>query len=429
MKPNTKNNRFLKANKLCWMAAILILCAVVSCRKYNYLGFTPGTGAPVITSVHTLTKTDTVNANDTIVAYNSSGDTTLTIRATQTTTSASDSVTTAGNLGNTYVIEGSNLGSATSVSFNGVPAYFNRALMTDNSIIVAVPSTTPYLAPQATDSLKVTTLHGTAYFKFTIIPPPPTPTAYTDYDFWDGSQITLKGVGFASVTGVGLTGSSANVTIVSQTDTIMTLQFPSTATSRSHLVFTYSSVGNTVTTVATQELIDLDNTTNIVFNNNFQNAWVDASWNGPSGITSGVAHGYGFTSSALGTYSANGWKIEGWANWYPSTADSNYTYLTFWVRGGVQNETLYVVGDQAPGGYGNAQANQKLYYPISVPAGVWSYFKIPLGSGAGQFNYWANGAVAQQLGFLLEPASWYPSGSGQVDVLESIYFDEAAFVK
>src|SRR3984957_11840303 len=138
MKPNTKNNRFLKANNLCWMAAILILCAVVSCRKYNYLGFTPGTGAPVITSVHTLTKTDTVNANDTIVAYNSSGDTTLTIRATQTTTSASDSVTTAGNLGNTYVIEGSNLGSATSVSFNGVPAYFNRALMTDNSIIVAV---------------------------------------------------------------------------------------------------------------------------------------------------------------------------------------------------------------------------------------------------------------------------------------------------
>ncbi len=35
----------------------------VACKKSGYLGYTPGTGAPKITSVHTLTKADTVYIN------------------------------------------------------------------------------------------------------------------------------------------------------------------------------------------------------------------------------------------------------------------------------------------------------------------------------------------------------------------------------
>jgi hypothetical protein len=425
MKPNTKNNKVLKTNNLCWMAVILILCAAVSCRKYNYLGFTPGKGAPTITSVHTLTKTDTVNVNDTLVAYNSSGDTTLTIRATQTTSTAFDSVTTTGNLGNTYVIEGSNLGSATSVSFNGVSAYFNRALMTDNSIIVAIPSNTPYLAPQATDSLVVTTLHGTAYYKFTIIPPPPTPSTYSDYDFWNGSQMTLKGVGFASITAVGLTGSSANVSIVSQTDTIMTLQFPSATVNEANLVFTYNLLGQTNTAAASQELVDLDNAYTIVFNNSFQNSWADNSWTHPSGIISGPSHEVpGGTASAVGTYPAGDWQIEGWDGYSAANGgieySPNYKYLTFWILGGVAKHTLTLVGDKTPGGYGQVQITAApAAQLVVVPPGVWTYYKIPLGTGANQLNFWSTGTLSQQLGFFLQ---------GQTgDVNETLYFDEVAF--
>jgi hypothetical protein len=414
MKPNTKNNRFLKANNLCWIAVILILCAAVSCRKYNYLGFTPGKGAPVITSVHTLTKTDTVNVNDTLIAYNSSGDTTLTIRATQTTTTANDSVTTSGNLGNYYVIEGSNLGSTISVSFNGVSAYFNPALMTDNSIIVAIPSTTPYLAPQATDSLVVTTEHGTAYYKFTIIPPPPTPSTYSDYDFWNGSQITLKGVGFASVTAVGLTGSSASVSIVSQTDTIMTLQFPSATVNEANLVFTYSLLGITNTAVASQGLVDLNNAYTLFAYGNYQNNWTGAgSWD-VVGTSSTEVHSYGASQSYYMQLTSGQYHVDGLLNYNGGLADSGYHYVTFWLYGGVQTETLTVLGSETPGGFGNSPTSP---FTITVPPNQWNYYKIPLGSGSGQLNFWQDGPVATSIG-------WYTAGP---TVTEIFYLDEVAF--
>jgi hypothetical protein len=286
-------------SKNAWVLAIAVILMAVACKKSSYLGYTPGTGAPKITSVHTLTKADTVYTNDTIVAYNAAGDTTLTIRTTQSTNTAFDSVTTAGNLGAYYVVEGSNLGSATAVTFNGVTAYFNRALSTDNSIIVAVPSSTPYAGPQASDSLVITTTHGIAYYKFAIIPPPPTPSTYSDFDFWSGSQISLTGVGLASVTAVGLTGSTATVTVLSQTDTTMVLQFPSTTINRGSLVFTYTSVGNMLTQTASQELVDLDNAYNLFFEGQFQHGFGDWSWTHPSSgnPATGPTHSYGQTQS------------------------------------------------------------------------------------------------------------------------------------
>jgi len=57
----------------------VILFVSVSCRKYNSLGFTPGTGAPTITSVHTLSKTDTTAQYDTVITYDASGNSTKTI--------------------------------------------------------------------------------------------------------------------------------------------------------------------------------------------------------------------------------------------------------------------------------------------------------------------------------------------------------------
>jgi len=339
---NSILNVIRKTARILPIAAILMVGA---CKKQSYLGYTPGTGAPTITSVHTLTKADTVNNNDTLVAYNAAGDTTLTIRATQTTTTASDSATTAGYLGSYYVIHGSNLGSATVVTFNGIRAYFNRALSTDNSLIVAVPSNTPYGGPQASDSLVVTTTHGTAYYKFAIIPPPPTPSTYSDYDFWSGSQISMTGVGLASVTAVGLTGSSASVTIVSQSDTTMVLQFPSTTINRGNLVFSYTSVGATLIQTASQELVDLDNAYNLFAWGSFQHGFGDWSWThppAPGNPVSGVAHAFGQTASFELVFPNGGWQMEGFGT--GSTVNqpifSTYTYYTFWILGGVQTETL-----------------------------------------------------------------------------------------
>ncbi|TDX02407.1 hypothetical protein [Dinghuibacter silviterrae] len=401
------------------LSATLVVLA--ACRKYNSLGYTPGTGAPTITSVHTWYKTDSAVYYDTIVTYNSAGDTTLTVNARSNQIVPFDSVTDAGNLGQTYMIYGSNLGSAVTVAFNGASAYFNRAWNTDNSILVTIPSNTPTSGTQATDTLTVTTLHGTVRYHFVVITPPPTITTVSDYDFWGGSQVTLHGAGFAAVTSVGLSGSSATATIVSQVDSLLVLQFPTTTVNRCNLVFTYTSGGNALTTTSTQEFNDLDNAYAIVFKNAFQNAWVDASWSGPSGISTGASHSFDGTSSAEASYPAGGWKIEGWANWYPSfTYNAAYKYLTFWVRGGTVNHTLVLVGDQMAGGY-SQNTSAPAIQQISVPAGVWTFYKIPLGTGAGQLNYWANGTTAKQLGFFLQGQSG--------DVNETMYFDEVAFLQ
>jgi hypothetical protein len=413
----------LKPTNLCGILAISLLIASVSCKKYNSLGFTPGTGAPTITSVHTLNKTDTSLHIDTIWTYNTNGTVSYTLRYTSNYPVPFDSVTTAGNLGAYFVIEGTNLGSATDVSFNGVSVYLNRAWMTDHSIIVSIPQNVPATGPQAIDTMAVTTLHGKALYKFTIIPPPPTISSWSDYDFWSGSQITLTGVGFSSVTSAGLTGTTATVTIVSQTDKQLVLQFPATTVTRASLVLKYTGVGQTITQTSQQELVDLDNAYNIFFKDNFQNTWVDNSWTA-AGIKTAAHHAFGGTASASGVYPAGAWQIEGWAGWNNAQGglpyDPAYKYLTFWVLGGTVQHTLVLVGDKVPGGYSQNTSAPAIQQILTTP-GTWTYYKIPLGSGSGQLNFWASGNLAQQLGFFLQGQNG--------DVNETMYFDEIAFVK
>ena len=418
-------NILFKSNHFCRIIAILVIVAAISasCKKYNSLGYTPGTGSPAIASVHTLSKTDTTVRYDTILTYSASGTITQTIKAYSGQANAFDSVTTAGYLGNYYAIIGSNLGTATMVSFNGVAAYLNRAWMTDNSIIVQIPSNAPATGPKATDSLTVVTLYGTVHYKFAIIPPPPTPTGYSDFDFWQGSQITLTGVGFAGVTSVGLTGSTANVTIVSKSDTVLVLRFPSATINRGKLVFNYTSVGSTLSITAPQELIDLDNAYNIFAFGNNQNGWSNNSWTSPSGPTAGPTHAYGQTQSYVTTFPNGSWQMEGWGGSTSSvTYFSTFKYYTFWILGGVQKEVLTISSDQLATPW--QQPTGGGIFTITVPAGVWTYFRIPIGSGSGQINFLSAGTLGtlsnNRLSFFI------PGPNG---VSETFYVDEVAFTQ
>ena len=412
----------LQSKNLTWILSALIVLGFASCRKDNSLGYTAGSGAPTITSVHTLSKTDTSKTPRVITAIDNSGNITLDTLGYPINPAAFDSVTTNGIKQDYYVIYGKNLGSTTQITFNGVVAYFNRALITDNSLIVSIPTTVPTVGSGATNKLVVTTLHGSATYSFVTLTPVPTITAVSDYDFWAGSQITLTGFGFATVSSVGLVGSTATCTIISQTDDQLTVQFPTGLTvNRTNLLLTYvyNSAGSTKTATSTQEFNDLDNAYTIFYKNTFQNAWGDNSWSAPSGVSTNASHSG--TASLEATYPSNGWKIEGWANWYPSfTYDPSYKYLTFWVKGGTQAQTLTLVGDQVAGGYGQ-NTSPAAIQQINVPPGVWTFYKIPLGTGNGQLNFWANGTTAKQLGFFLK-------GQGS-DPDETMYFDEVAFLK
>lgn len=413
------------------MLPALVIFGMASCKKENSLGFTPGTGAPSVTSVQTVSKT----VSDTVAQYNttysSSGVLTIDtfINTEHQTITAFDSTTVTGNLGNIYVVNGTNLGATTKLTLNGVDVYFRRGLISDHSIIFTIPTNIPYVQPQS-NALVITTLYGTATYKFTVLPPPPTITSVTDFDFFANSQITLTGKGFASVSAIKLRATGDAVGIVSQNDSTLVLKFPATtAATESTLLFTYTSGANAnAQTASTAIFDDLDNAYNIFYKNSFQNSWGDNSWSGPSGVQSGASHEYAGTASLEANYPAGAWQIEGWANYYPSIAyDPSYKFLSFWVKGGVAKHTLVLVGNQMAGGYGQVQnTNAYTAQLVTVPAGVWTYFKIPLSSTQTStiptvLAFWNNGSPASQMGFFLQGMNG--------DVNETMYFDEVAFIK
>jgi hypothetical protein len=183
-------------NILGCILSLMMILAIASCKK-DPKG---GSGAPTITRVRLLSKTDTIPDVEHRVSLDSSSiydDTRLV---------PFDSTVVAGRLGNQYAIIGSNLATTRSVSFNGVNVYFNPALLTDNSIIVTLPSNTstvqvPYGSNQS-NKLVVITNNGQVDFDFPILQPPAMITGFDVTSGAQGDEVIIKGTVFNGVTAV-----------------------------------------------------------------------------------------------------------------------------------------------------------------------------------------------------------------------------------
>ncbi|ANI90262.1 hypothetical protein A9P82_13750 [Arachidicoccus ginsenosidimutans] len=413
--------------------SFLLVAALISCnKKYDYMGYTPGKGAPVITSVYTMNKTvyydTTVTTHQ---SYDSTGSLTSTTDTTiANSTAAFDSATSVGSLGNYYVIHGSNLGAATGVYFNGTQAYFNRSLGTDQTIVVQVPSNTPYRAPLATDTLTVTTLYGTAKYHFTVLAPAPTINAtngVSDYDFTAGGIDTLYGVGFASTDNLFIKGIRTSiesngiidpVQIVSVNDSIMVVKFPQTDITQGNLVFAYTQTDGTKdTSISTTVFNNIDKAYQI-FTDATQNGWGSWSW-GPFNVSTSV-YKSGSASGAM-TFNGGAWWIDGFRQGGGGTTDglaysSDWQYLSFWVKGGVMQETLYL--EWGNSGFAQTQTN-----PITVQPNTWQFFKIAIPTlmwNFGSTNWSANSSQ------LLSTVAFFVPGN---TVDETFYFDNVMLIK
>jgi hypothetical protein len=394
------------------------------------LGYTPGTGAPTIASVQTINKYKIDTTLQNAITYDATGVPTTTVDSVIRNMAVPfDSTTVTGNLSTIYRINGTNLGSATKLTINGVQVYFNRALGTDNTIIFVLPTNVPYVQPQS-NAMVITTLHGTVTYKFTTLPPPPTITGTTDYDFWANSQITFTGKGFASVSAVKLRATGDVVNIVSQNDSTLVIKMPAASTvTESTLLFTYTSGSNAnAQTASTAVFNDLDNAYTIFFQNNLQNSWYANAW-ASAGVSTAASHSG--TASYMAGYPANNWAIDGFGNNNGISYSAGYKYFSFWVKGGVADHHFVIVGDQMYGGYGQVQWDTSppqatAAQIIVIPANVWTFFKIPLGATqtattANTLQPWLNGTPSKNLGLFLKGESG--------DVNETLYFDEIAFLK
>ncbi|RYE36805.1 MAG: hypothetical protein EOP42_02020 [Sphingobacteriaceae bacterium] len=177
--------------------SVLMIFSIASCKKDNQ----GGTGAPTVTRVRILSKTDTLKSVVHRITLDSNS------IYDETRTVALDSTVAAGRLGTQYAIIGTNLLTTTSVSFNGVSVYFNPALLTDNSIVVTIPASTstatqvPF-GPGQTDKLIVVTSHGTVSYTFPIQQPAATITSFSPLAAGAGDIVTITGAVFNSVSAV-----------------------------------------------------------------------------------------------------------------------------------------------------------------------------------------------------------------------------------
>lgn len=183
-------------NILGCILSVLMIFAFASCKK-DAKG---GSGAPTITRVRLLSKTDTIPNVEHRVNLDSSS------FYSDARVVPFDSTVVAGRLGNQYAILGTNLASTRSVSFNGVSVYFNPALVTDNSVIVTLPSNTstvkvPYGSDQS-NKLVIITNNGQVDYDFPILQPPAVITGFDVTSGVDGEEVTIKGTIFNGVKSV-----------------------------------------------------------------------------------------------------------------------------------------------------------------------------------------------------------------------------------
>lgn len=392
-----------KQQKICLILLSLVVFGISACKKDDSEG---GKGAPTITRVRTISKSFVDSRlTTTITTYDANGNvTSVTYPNTTPQVVAMDSTTKEGNLQNMYAIIGTNLASVTTVSFNGVSVYFNKALGSDSTILVGIPKTTP-AGPTQSNTLSVTTLYGKADYKFSILLPPPTVTDVSNYNFSSGSEITLTGIGLASVTDVQLGTSSAKATILAKGDTELKIQMPSTALNSTTLLLIYpgGQVG------PKQVFVNLDQAYKF-FTEDYGVNWSGNFWG--SGDISSAAAKSG-TKSLKINYSKGNWSANGVANWNVGLpSNGGYNFLSFYIKGGSQDYTLYFTGDKRAIGYGNADQST----PLTVKANVWNYYKIPLST----LGLWANGSPSNALGF------WIKGPDAQD---ESFYIDDWILVK
>ena len=114
------------------------------------------------------------------------------------------------------------------------------------------------------------------------------------------------------------------------------------------------------------------------------------------------ATAYHGTNSFRVIYSAGAWQGASIHRDDPRINMNDYTYLTFWAKGGTADMNLQVWSENG--------GSQKT---VTLPANVWTYFKMPI---QGHMN----GVMLERLNF----QAVGPNGSNQ-----TIYFDNILLVK
>jgi hypothetical protein len=295
--------------------------------------------------------------------------------------------------GTLITVTGTGLGQISNIVFDNhnVPTTFNPVFNTETNILFRVPDT----AYGGDQTIILTNTKGyQVEVPFKVIATASVASA-SAYEFEAGSTLTLTGNNLESVTNVVIDGTSDAATIVSATRNTLVLTMPASNVFRGKLSITNAS--GTVQT--TQEFANLSKVF-VYFKDGFGPGVEDWSWSS--------VHAPSNSQALLGTsslevkYGSGGWQGLSFRTGTLVVA-SDYTYMSFWIKGGTQDNNMKIYSDQ--GGTGIES--------IPVPKDVWTYYKIPIIG-------FLNGVSIERLNFQMRG----PENNDQ-----TVYLDNVIMVK
>lgn len=296
-------------------------------------------------------------------------------------------------------LQGSGLNGLRSIVFdNGhVPASFNPNFNTSTAVIFRVPDT----ALGGKQNIVFTFASGaTLKVPFNVIAVPLLSGA-SDYSYTAGQQITLTGNNLEAVNSVALSGTTARPTIVSTSHKSMIITMPSGTTASATKITVSNPYGSS--TLA-QEVVNADASLGF-FKDSYLNGEQDAAW-GNAGFMATDQHISG-TASYGKVYAKGQWHQMGFG--WNTISTTGYQYISFWMKGGSADMDVWLMTDKTTGGFGNfVSANR-----ITLPAKVWTYFKLPL--------------TTLDLGTGFQELGWRLQGPNSGD--ETLYLDDVFFQK
>ena len=327
---------------VCWL--IGLAGGLTSCHKENDV-----TPAPVISRVRTVSK-------DSLYSYTAQYNIDSSYAATRTVPVAFDSTTTLGKPGSIYAIIGENLQTTSAIYFNDVSVYFNSALVTNTSVIVTIPTTTPF---SGSNKLRVVTSGGSVEFGFSIRQPAPLITRVDQLAGNAGDVITLTGTTFDNVTAVRFGTVSAEIT--DKTTTQLKVKVPA---SLSTAAISVTTPGGTATYSIPFGF------KYAVFSDALATDWYSGGWNGTPTVPSKTAIKRG-TGSLQYDYTGGfgGFQLGNDASPVPLTGAAGIK-LSLYGGSGTEGKIVKLVVN------GNYDAGVQLV----LHAGVWTDYAVPLSS-------------------------------------------------
>jgi hypothetical protein len=286
--------------------------------------------------------------------------------------------------GELVTVVGTGLGDLVSIVFEkeSVHATVVSTLNTETCIMFRVPS----IAEGGSQNVTFTNSKGKTMVATLNVLAYPTVDAVSNYDYTEGSTITLTGNNFHTVTDVTLTGTEDHCTVVSKTKTQMVLSMPATTATRTTLDIT----NLTGLRVTSQEFVCVTNAFIM-----FADDWGPGAFNGGVQSWSYSVNSVGpssdeymtGTKSLCVSYQAGGGLSlflgsDTWGDGHWFTDFYTPTYLTFWAKS-VGNPVDLYCRDDSPPWSGSFPTGSKT---VTVPADVWTYFKIPMATIPGPFG-------------------------------------------